>query len=128
MRRTRLIWFALGAGTSLAATLIAMMFFTPRETSPTIPFLELIEPVKLRGEGEEVRDEDMIANVTGELVRTCGADFFETTFLYNDHSPTTEIAIVPENADAIDCIVKAASRRSIQTNIIFRKADNAQTH
>ncbi|GAA0278433.1 hypothetical protein GCM10009127_19260 [Alteraurantiacibacter aestuarii] len=82
----------------------------------------------MRGAGEEIRDEDMIANVTGELARMCGAKFFETTFLYEDHSPTMEIAIIPENAEAIDCIVAAASQDSIQTNIIFRKATNAQTY
>ena len=128
MRRTRLIWFAIGAGTSLTATVMSMMFFASPEPLPTVPYLELTEPFVLRGEGEDLRNEDMIANLTGEVTRNCGAEFFETTFLYEDHSPTVEIAVVPENADAIDCIVTAASQRSIQTNIIFRKADNAQTH
>ena len=70
----------------------------------------------------------MIANVTGDLARNCGAKFFETTFLYNDHSPTTEIALVPANKKAVDCILAETAERAIQTNIIYRKATNAQTH
>lgn len=110
------------------ATVISTLFFAPVSPKPTVPFLELIEPFELRGEGEKVRDEDMIANVTGELARKCGAKFFETTFSYNDHQPTTEVAIRLENRRAIDCIVAAARQNSIQMNIIFRKATNAQTH
>jgi hypothetical protein len=79
-------------------------------------------------ERDQIRDEDMIANAIGELARDCGARFFETTFLYNDHAPTLEIALTPENQQATECIMSEASRRSIQTNIIYRKATNAQTH
>jgi len=108
--------------------MISKVIFAPFDADRSDPFLELVEPFELRGEGEEVRNEDMIANITGELARTCGAKFFETTFLYEDHSPTTEIAITPENRQAIGCIVTAAKQNSIQLNIIFRKANNAQTH
>ena len=90
-----------------------------------VAHLELIEPVAT---GEEVRDEDMIANRIGKLARDCGARFFETTFLFSDHAPTLEIALTPENQQATECIVLEASQRSIQTNIIYRKATNAQTH
>ena len=68
----------------------------------------------------------MIANVIGELARDCGAQFFETTFLYNDHAPTLEIALTPDNQPATECIMSKASQRSIQTNIIYRKATNAK--
>jgi hypothetical protein len=126
VRRAKLIWFALG----VAATTIVAVFarqFAPVPEQPEIAFLELIEPER-PGAQDKVRDEDMIANATGELARNCGAKFFETTFLYNDHSPTMEIALVPANKKAVDCILAETAKRAIQTNIIYRKATNAQTH
>lgn len=126
MRRTRLIWFALGAAVTATAAVVATQF-APAPDQPEVAFLELIEPER-PGAQNKVQDEDMIANVTGDLARKCGAKFFETTFLYNDHSPTMEIALVPENKKAIDCILTEAAKRSIRTNIIYRKATDAQTH
>jgi hypothetical protein len=126
VRRSKLIWFALGAGVTAISAVVARQF-APAPEQPAIAFLELIEPER-SGARNEVRDEDMIANVTGDLARNCGAKFFETTFLYNDHSPTTEIALVPANKKAVDCILAETAERAIQTNIIYRKATNAQTH
>ena len=125
MRRTKLIWFAIGAG-STAIVAVASRQSAPAFEEPEIAFLELIEPERA-GAQNEVRDEDMIANVTGDLARQCGAQFFETTFLFNDHLPTTEIALVAENKKAVDCILEETAKRSIETNIIYRKATNAQT-
>ena len=124
MRRVRLIWFALGAASVVSVSLFCQMF-TPTIEAPVIAHLELIEPVDDAG---EVRDEDMIANRSGALARECGAQFFETTFLYTDHAPTLEIALIPENQKATDCILARAAEQAIQTNIIYRKATNAQTH
>jgi hypothetical protein len=125
VRRTRLIWFALGAAAVAIMTILTNLFLTPEPERPIIAYLELTEPLVVR---DQVRDEDMIADQTGQLARTCGAKFFETTFLYNDHLPTMEIALTPENEKSVRCILAEASKRSIQTNIIFRKATNAQTH
>jgi hypothetical protein len=124
VRRTKLIWFALGVA-SVAITAIVAELVTPAFLQPRIAHLVLVEPVLER---DQIRDEDMIANAIGELARDCGARFFETTFLYNDHAPTLEIALTPENQQATECIMSEASQRSIQTNIIYRKATNAQTH
>jgi hypothetical protein len=125
VRRIRLIWFALGAAAVAIMTILTNLFLTPAPERPTIAYLELTEPLQGR---DQVQDEDMIADQTGRLARDCGARFFETTFLYNDHSPTMEIALTPENEESVRCILAEASKRSIQTNIIFRKATNAQTH
>ena len=124
MRRTRLIWFALGAA-SVASVAVISHIGTPEIETPVIAHLELIEPVNDAG---DIRDEDMIANRSGALARECGAQFFETTFLVNDHAPTLEIALTPENQEATDCILLRAASQDIQTNIIYRKATNAQTH
>ena len=98
---------------------------TPAIEPPVVPHLQLVEPVDDAGES---KDEDMIANRSGALARTCGARFFETTFLYNDHAPTLEIALTPANQKATECIRERAALQSIQMNIIYRKATNAQTH
>ena len=124
MRRSRLIWFALGAASVALAAVFAKSFQVEPEQI-AIAHLELIEPLV---ENDEIRDEDMIANQLGKLARDCGAQFFETTFLYTDHAPTLEIALTPENQDATDCLMSQASKRSIEMNIIYRKATNAQTH
>ena len=92
---------------------------------PVIAHLELIEPVDDTG---DISDEDMIANRSGAVARECGAQFFETTFLYNDHAPTLEIALTPENQKVTECILSRAASQAIQTRIIYRKATNAQTH
>ncbi|MBX7496010.1 hypothetical protein K3172_09115 [Qipengyuania sp. 6B39] len=124
MRRTRLIWFALGAA-AVVAVFVVSRIFTPEIEMPVIAHLELIEPVDDTG---DITDEDMIANRSGALARDCGAQFFETTFLYNDHAPTLEIALTPENQKATECILSRAASQAIQTRIIYRKATNAQTH
>ena len=92
---------------------------------PMVAHLELVEPTKVT---DEVRDEDMIANQIGKLARDCGAQFFETTFLSTDHAPTLEIALTPDNQGATECLMSRASEQSIEMNIIYRKATNAQTH
>lgn len=124
MIRTRLVWFALGAASVASAAVVAKLI-EPEAEKPRVAHLELVEPVLDR---DEIRDEDLIANVIGELARDCGARFFETTFLYSDHAPTLEIPLTPDNQQATECIMSKASQRSIQTNIIYRKATNAQTH
>ena len=109
----------------MALVSVISQAFTPVAEEPVVPHLELIEPI---ADGREIKDEDMIANHSGALARECGARFFETSFLYNDHAPTLEIALTPENQKATDCILARAAQQAIQTNIIFRKATNAQTH
>jgi len=124
VRRTKLIWFALGAGSAAFAAVLAKSI-GPYTEQPTIAHLELVEPVAT---GVEIRDEDMIANRIGKLARDCGAHYFETTFLSTDRAPTLEIALTPENQHATECMMAEASAQSIDMNIIYRKATNAQTH
>ncbi|UVI38790.1 hypothetical protein [Qipengyuania spongiae] len=114
----------MGAATVLAVSIVAQMFRSTPD-APLIAHLELIEPVD---PGGEIQDVDMIANKTGNLARECGAEFFETTFLYTDHAPTLEIALTHENKQVTECILARSAQQAIETQIIYRKATNAQTH
>ena len=118
--RTRLLWFAFGAATLLLVTIASSKLSNETPPHPTeIAYLELSEPVV---EDPEIEDIDMIANRTGKLARDCGADLFQTTFLYTDHSPTLELPITPENAGAVHCALREAEDQAIQWKLIFAPA------
>ena len=120
MRRTRLIWFAAGAAVTLLVSLIAAQIPSAEEPKAKIAFIELTEPVV---EAEELKDEHSIANTTGQLARNCGAKFFQTTFLVNDHPATMELPITIENSNAFECVLREASERGIAMQIVFREPE-----
>ena len=120
MRRIRLTWFAAGAAATLLVTLIAAQIPSPDEPKAKIAFIELTEPVV---EAEELEDEHSIANATGQIARDCGAKFFQTTFLVNDHPATMELPITVENSDAAECVLREATERGIAMRIVFRQPE-----
>ena len=120
MNRLRLIWFAAGAATTLLASLIAAQIPSGEEPKAQIATIELTEPVI---EAEELKDEHSIANATGQIARDCGAKFFQTTFLVNDHPATMELPITVENSDAAECVLREATERGIAMRIVFRQPE-----
>ena len=109
MRRTKLIWFALGAFVASMAFVLAMLLpISPLVLDDSqVPYLIVTEPERELSPGSPIPDEFLIADRTGEIMRQCGAKGFETTFLYNDHRPTAELPIVAENSQALECVVNA---------------------
>lgn len=73
-----------------------------------------------------VADQDMIANRTGDMMRRCGARTFETTFLYEDHSPTADLPIISENGAAFECVLNESAARGYRLNIELREDRKAQ--
>ena len=120
MRRTRLIWFAAGAATTLIVSLVAAQIPSPEKPKAKIAFIELTEPVV---EAEELKDEHSIANTTGQIARDCGAKFFQTTLLVNDHPATMELPITVENSVAAECVLREATERGIAMRIVFRQPE-----
>jgi hypothetical protein len=74
----------------------------------TVPYLILTEP-----ERSVANQEEPIASQAGQIIRDCRARAFETTGLYEDHSPTAEMPIVAENFDSIACVINAAEEKRI---------------
>ena len=120
IRRARLIWFAAGAATTLLISFIAAQIPSAEETKAKIATIELTEPVV---EAEELKDEHSIANATGQIARDCGAKFFQTTFLVNDHPATMELPITVENSVAAECVLREATERGIAMRIVFRQPE-----
>ncbi len=124
MRRTRLIWFALGAA-SVAHVAVLAKLTEQRQQQVVVAHLELVEPLPVNNAWT---DESFVANRVGKMARECGGKFFELTAQSPDHSPTLELALTPENKTVVECLMSKTSEQSIKMNIIYRKATNAQTH
>ncbi|NCP19085.1 MAG: hypothetical protein GW855_08005 [Erythrobacter sp.] len=122
-RRQKLIWFAIGAFTASAFSVAATRLLQPGPNidHSTTDYLVLKEPFS-KATAEEDFDRASIAYQTGELLRDCGAAYFETTFLYNDHAPTAELPLVTENLNSIQCVVLRAEDEGIETRIETRRS------
>jgi hypothetical protein len=96
----------------------AMIYTRPGPTihHSTTDFLVLQEPLS-EALAEEGFDSSFIAYQTGEILRECGAWYFEVTPLYDDHMPTADLPIIPQNRDALQCVFLEADRKRIAVNI-----------
>ena len=113
-RRQKLIWCAFGAfSVSAPSVVTALLQPGPAIDHSTTDYLVLEEPFS-EATGEEGFDPAFIAYQTGELLRDCGAAYFETTFLYNDHAPTADLPLVTQNLSAIQCVVLRAEDKGIK--------------
>lgn len=118
MNRSSLVWFAAGAAASSAVALASTLLKSEPVTFTA--FLVLEEPFVLKARGQ-MSDMDMIADQTGELLRSCRAKSFETTFLYDDHSPTADLPLIQGNAQAFDCVLEEANSRDLRLSIDLRR-------
>lgn len=123
IRRQKLIWFALGTLTSMLFSL-AMVLLPTRlildEASTYYVILE--EPIS----GNQQNDSEgagSVADRTGRLMRECGAKFFQTTFLSGESLPTAELPIIPDNINALPCIISQADREGIKITTEARWGD-----
>lgn len=124
MNRSRLIWFAAGAATSVIASLAAMML-SPKPASLT-PFLILDEPAAspaLKGNGlrtsTEALETSFIANKAGELLHGCGAKSFKVTVPENGR-PTADFPLNEENARAVECALTEAAGQKYRIGFELR--------
>jgi hypothetical protein len=125
-RRDKLNWFALGAFSSGAVSLFAgeMLRLGPVIDHSTTSYLVLEEPFSETTAGPGF-DPAFIAYRTGEILRECGAEYFETTSLYEDHSPTADLPVIPQNLDALQCVVLRADDEDIAIRSETRWSVNA---
>jgi hypothetical protein len=123
-RRQKPLWFALGASSSACVYFVASFLIPPRSViyEPSIHYLILEEPPS-KPTGSEDFDPAFIADRTGKIMRDCGARYFETTALFNDHSPTAELPIVGRNSKAIECVMLRAKDAGIKMRVETRWAD-----
>jgi hypothetical protein len=87
----------------------------------TIEFLILEEPPS-EARGGEGFDPAFLAYETGKIMRECKAHYFETTALWNDHSPSADLPIIPGNTEAIECVVLRARDAGIKVRVETRWA------
>lgn len=123
IRRQKLIWFALGTLTSMLFSLAVVLLptrFIINEASTYYVILE--EPIS----GNQQNDSEgagSVADRTGLLMRECGAKFFQTSFLSGESLPTAELPIIPDNINALPCIISQADREGIKITTEARWGD-----
>ena len=116
MRRTKLLWFAIGAGTSGILSLAAYWFFEPTvigHSSVTYFVLTDRSPQATRFPEADADVRTAIADKAGEVLRSCGARVFEMSSSYNSRPPTADLPIVDENFPAIKCVIEEGSKKGI---------------
>lgn len=121
MRRTKLIWFGLGAAVAGVSFLLSTILREGLVFDDThVAYLVLTEPKREIEPSAPVRDEDMIAYQAGEIFNRCGARAFETTGLYEDHQPTAELPLIAENYRALECVIEAIRDERLPFHIEMR--------
>jgi hypothetical protein len=124
VRRTKLIWFALGAATALGVT-FAFDFFQKDGTEQVEPYLSVLE----RALTDEEADLESVAQTSGRLLRECGAkEFYMKPSDGADVAPYSLIKINQTNAPAIDCVLKRGSDEGFPIHIMMITDQHAQTH
>lgn len=129
MRRQRLIWFAAGMFVSCAVWILAYLVLMPGPTlthESTI-YLVLEEPTPsamVSTEGAAEEDElSLVANRSGEVLRNCGAEYFDTEPPFSDHVATANLPMIDMNFGTLACIFEAAEAEGIQTRFEHRWGD-----
>ena len=121
MRRTKLVWFAVGAATSAVASIVAsglviptvqtmMMRIEEPEFSPT--------PEEWKAMSSEQQKLSNIASQTGNLLRECGVTQFSTTLPGGHALPYVEFDVMKSKPVALDCVLEGA--RKIDARISFQ--------
>ena len=123
--RQKLIWFALGALSSSAISVTAMIVLQSggRHYRPTANYLIFQEPA-FEAKAEDDFDRALIAYGTGKVLRDCGVRYFETTLGYDDHPPTADLPIIPQNLDALQCVLLRAEKEGISVRAETRWTGN----
>ncbi|WP_379550273.1 hypothetical protein [Qipengyuania sp. DGS5-3] len=122
MRRTKLIWFALGVATSAVAMLATNLFVqAPAELHPYLSVSERALTV------EELDQFEKFAQTSGQLLRECGAkQFFMKQANGPDGVPYSLIKINQENDLAIYCVFERARLEGFPLYIQLITDQNAQ--
>ena len=102
MRRTKLIWFALGASAVLASWAVSSFLLETEEETPT-PYIVIGAPNILDAESNFDELENFSFKV-GQVVRGCGLDAFEIEL--NDHGLAYLIPITVETEPSLGCLVE----------------------
>jgi len=124
VRRTRLIWFALGAAASALAAVLANL--TVSNSDALHPYLTISERALSRDEIDELK---LVAQTSGALLRECGAKrFYMNTANGVDGVPYSLIKIEPENDLAIHCVFERAAGEGFPLHIQMITDRHAQTH
>lgn len=128
MRRTRLVWFAIGAGSAALVAIIGNWYLQPTVIEHNwTAYLILTEPLSETDStsSDESRDLAIIANKTGSILRDCGARVFETTFLNDHHLPTADFPIILENYRSLECVIREAQNRGVSLQVETRGPSRA---
>ena len=113
MNRPRLIWFAAGVATSAGVSLVATSFVL-EPIMPT-PSLILYEPELALNTALSNIESKLIPSETGELLRDCGARYFEIDL--GERELTAELQLTEENAGAFECVLNGARVRDYRVGI-----------
>ena len=122
MRRTRLIWFALGAIVALLSWVLSSAFLSQADATE-VPILVLSVPHIIdAGNNDEL---ETLSLAAGERLQQCGAASFDIE-LRNDGF-IYEVPITTETETVIGCLISefGGSENEIALSI---KVGNAQTH
>ena len=105
MRRTRLIWLAIGIVVGLVAAAIPSLFRADEQM-----YLKLVGPDTGQAESKVGSQQPVL-----EKVWACGGREFSTTL--PTHAIEVNIPIKPENEKVVGCVIKATGGTDISVTI-----------
>ena len=124
MRRSRLIWFALGAATSSVAVMATNFAFSGKKIIE--PYLSVSERALTPNELNEM---EAIAQTSGKLLRQCGAkQFYMKDANGLDGVPFSLLKINEENDLTIQCVFERARVEGFPLHIQMITDQDAQTY
>jgi hypothetical protein len=116
VRRTRLIWFACGAGVSALVFSISQMSLAENEVKSEIALV--VSAPDIIPAGSDFDDLNSLSLTTGSTIRDCGNDLFEM-HLSPHHGIAYEIPVTPKNRESLECVVQMLRNSDEAISISF---------